>query len=210
VSRKPFVIAAVSIAMLGLSACATSPGTAATVGEHRITTEQVQADSTEVLAAAGRVGETPLDPAEVNRRQVNRLVTAELVDVAAEREGVTVTDAEIDALLLQAVGATDRATFADQLALNQLVPPSALEDFARTVALNQKLLEKTAPGAAEQAQAVAVVDVLGKLSTELGTDVSPRFGTWSPSDVSVGLPPNDISSPAPAATQLASGTVGSD
>ena len=139
-NRKPLAIGVVALALVGLSACTPRPGAAAYVGADKITVEQVQADGAEVIAAAAKAGQTKLDAAEVNRRQVNRLVTERLIAVEAARRGITVSDAEVDALLRQAIGTTDRATFENQLAASQLVPPSRLDAFAATVALNQKVV----------------------------------------------------------------------
>lgn len=207
--RRALVAGAALVTVLGLSACNQAPGAAAYVGDTHISTEQVQDEGAEVIAAASSVVQTPLDPTEVNRRQVNRLVTERLVDVEAERRGVTVTDSEVDALLTQAVGTGNRAEFEAQLAAGQLVPPSQIDAFARTVALNQKLIAAVAPGAAEAAGTAAIVKVLGDLSNELGTGVSPRYGTWDPSDLVVTLPPADLSTPVPVVMPSAEVTSGS-
>jgi hypothetical protein len=211
--RKTLLAGAALVAVVGLSACNEAPGAAAYVGDTHISTEQVQDDGAEVIAAAGPASQTPLDGAEVNRRQVNRLVTQRLVEIAAERRGVTVSDSEVDALITQAVGTGTRAEFETQLAAAQLVPPSEIDTFARTVALNQKLAAKIAPGADEAATNAALVKELGALSEEIGTGVSPRFGTWVPSDLTVGLPPDDLSTPVPVVTpdqQVTTGSVQTD
>ena len=205
-NRKPLVMAAAGLALLGLSACNPVPGDAAYVGDHRIAVSEVQDDTAEVIAAAAGVTQDPLDPTEVNRRQVNRLVTEQLVAEQAARRGIDVTDAEVDGLLAQAIGRSDRAGFEAQLAASQLVPPSRLDSFARTVALNQKLMDGLVPGGDESAKTAALVEQLGALSAELGTGVAARFGTWDPSQLTVGLPPNDLSTPAPQA-QVTGGTV---
>lgn len=208
-TRKPFVTAVVALSLLGVAACGSSPapGEAAYVGDQRITVDQVQADASEVIEAATGVSEAPLDPAEVNRRQVNRLVTQALIEQEADRRDITVSDAEVDRLIGQAVGEGDRDEFAAQLAAGQLVPPSGLVDFARSVALNEKLLAVVAPDVVDpNARTLELVRVLGELSAELGTGVSPRFGTWDAAALTVGLPPNDLSTPA-AEPQVESGTV---
>ena len=205
-SRKPFVIGAVAVTLIGLSACTPRTGAAAYVGDDRITVEQVQTDSLEVIAAAAKVSETALDATEVNRRQVNQLVTDRLITTLAERRGIVVSEAEVDALVRQAIGTSDRATFANQLAVSQLVPPSRLESFARTVALNQKVSAEIGPGLAPAAQTTLIIKALGDLSVELGTGVSQRYGTWNAQDLTVALPPNDLSVPA-VPVQVTSGTV---
>lgn len=198
--RAVAVLVGAALATAGLAACTPRPGAAAYVGSDRLTSTQVQSQTAEVIAAATAAGQTGLDPAEVNRRQIDRFVTDRLVAVEAERRGITVTDAEVEALIEQAAGSTNATTFANQLAASQLVPPSALDDFARTVALNQKLSAAIAPNAGQTAQAAAVVAVLSKLSTQLGTGVSPRYGAWDATDLTVALPPDDLSTPAPSAT----------
>lgn len=199
------VLVGAVLAPTGLAACTPRPGSAAYVGDDRLTVNQVESDTRAVLAAAASSGQTGLDPAEVNRRQVDRFVTDRLITVAAQRRGITVSDAEVDALIRQAAGTTDTATFADQLAASQLVPPGDLDAFARSVALNQKLVAAIAPGASATAQNTAIVSALGELSSQLGTGVSPRYGAWDPTQLTVALPPDDLSKPAPSATAATSG-----
>ena len=196
--RRLVTLAVVATVLASLSACTARPGAAAYVGGYRIPVSTVQSDSAEVIAAAAQVGQTGLDPSEVNRRQVNRLVTDRLIRIEAARRGITVSDAEVDTLLAQAAGDSSPATFANQLAASQLVPPSGLTEFAQTVALNQKLLAEIAPNASQTVQTDELVKLLGALSTQLGTGVSPRYGVWDPGSLSVDLPPDDLSTPAPA------------
>jgi hypothetical protein len=210
--RAVVAIAAAALVPLALASCAAPrAGAAAYVGDDRIMVEDVQDATAEIVAAAERLDTVEgLDTTEINRRAVNRFVNERLVLEAAERAQLTVSDAEAAALLDEAVAGGDLAAFADQIAVSQLVPPSQLDAFVRTVALNQKLLQVLAPGADEAAQNSAVVEALGALSTELGTGVSPRYGTWDPTDLSVTLPENDLSTPEPLPTSIISGTTGAE
>jgi len=206
VNRKPLVVGAIALTLVALSSCTNKTGAAGYVGSTRLPVSTVQSETAEVLAAATGVTQNQLDASEVNRRQVNRWITEQLILAEAARLGITVSDGEVDALIRSAIGSGDRTAFVKQLAASQLVPPSKLTDFARTVALNQRISAKLAPGAPQTAQTYAIVKELGKLSIQLGTGVSARYGTWDPTALTVALPPNDLSTPAPIA-QVTSGTV---
>ena len=210
--RRAVLAGVALVATVGLAGCSDQPGSAAHVGDAQISTTQVHDASAEVIQAASGLLQVPLDPAEVNRRQVNRLVTAELIEVAAQRRNLSVSEAEVDALLRQAAGSASGGEFEAQIAASQLVPPSELRDFARAVALNQKLAVVLVPKGDEAAQADAIVEELGAISEELGTAVAARFGTWDASQLSVGLPPDDLSAPLPVDpnAQITTGDVRSD
>lgn len=183
--------------VLALTACTPRPGAAAVVGDARITDDQVQSATAEVLEIATQLGASGVGPDDINRRQINRMVTDELIVVAAQRAGVTATDAEVEALIAEASIGQERDVFIREFTVSQQVPPSEFTDYVRTVVLNRKLLTSGPAGQSEQEATAALVSRLGELSTELDTAVSPRYGSWDPADLSVTLPPNDLSKPQP-------------
>lgn len=173
-------------------------GAAALVGGYKITENEIQGDATAIRDVVDRIeGQQPagaaLLPALVQNRVRTRLVT-----VAAAREGVTVTQGEIDQLVLANGGLeilAERLAQAD----GQWVPPDGVEDAARTLLLQQELAVKLAPAGSPQDQAVAVTEYLSDLAEELGVEISARYGTWDPALISVGPLPNDLSEPASGA-----------
>lgn len=197
--RRTAVLVAL-VALTGvLSGCdPAQAGAAALVGGYKITDQQVQTDATDVLDAIGAAGGVAPSGDALLRATVQRRVTSRLVSVAAEREGVTVTQGEIDQLI---EGSGGRETVAQGLAQaeGQWVPPSQVDDAARTYLLMQKLGVELAPNGTEQDQTLALQQYLVALSEELGVDVSPRYGAWDDSSFQVTGPLDDLSTPAPAA-----------
>jgi hypothetical protein len=188
------VIAAVAVTSAVLTACTNQAGNAALVGDVAFSETQVQADTAEVLEAADAAGGIQVENAAVAREQVRRLVTEELVDIAAAEQGIEVTAGDIDRSIAQ-VAATSggRDALELQLATQNGVPPSAFESFVRTFLLQQELLAATGapPGLAEQ-QFLAEI---AALSDEVGVSVSPRYGEWVPTELRVAEPPFDLAAP---------------
>lgn len=193
------------MAALLLSACdPMQAGSAALVGDVRITETQVNEAAAAAAAAAATIppGQSQgIDPTTLLRQNLNRLISAELLARVAIEEGITVTPAEVDALLVQAAAGATRADFEAQIASQTGVPPTDLESFARDFLVQQKLGQKLAPGADQAAQAAAVQARLAQEAAEVGVTVSPRYGAWDATNGGINADLNDLSVPAtPAAS----------
>jgi hypothetical protein len=189
-------------------ACTPNAGSAAVVGDTRFTVDDVQTDSREVIATVETAGAPAPDSAEVNRSQVSRLVTGELIRRLADQRGVTASPAEVDALVRDSLGGRTRDEFAEGLSLSELVPVSDFDAFAEVVLLNQKLVDTIAAESGAETANEALVEQLSALAEDVGVTVNPRFGEWDSETLSLGLPPNDLSTPAPvtADPEIVSGT----
>jgi parvulin-like peptidyl-prolyl isomerase len=208
VSTRTRGIAALAFAALllgALTACSESDdlaGASATVGDARLSVQEVQDRSAEVQEVAGTVGAPEPDGAALNRAQVGTWVRGELSALAAADAGIVVTDGEVDRFLEGVVEAngTTVEQLRQALALQQdfWVPPSLLEDYARSFLEQQALARKLAPEGSEQEQSDAVIGALSAVAEEVGVTVAPRYGTWDPANARVELPADDLSSPAPA------------
>jgi hypothetical protein len=189
------VIAALAVSTAMLTACTNQAGAAALVGDVVFSETQVQADTAEVLGAADAAGGIQVENAAVAREQVRRLVTEELVELAAAEQGVEVTAGDVDRSIAQVAATTPGGVDALelQLATQNGVPPSALESFVRTFLLQQELVAATGapPGLAEQ----QYVSQLAELSDEVGVSISPRYGEWVPTELRVAEPPFDLAAP---------------
>jgi foldase protein PrsA len=134
--------AAVSLAVvIGVSGCNTSPGAAALVGDHRISTDTLQAEVNRALADPQAEAQLGADRASFTRTQLGRLIHNRIVATAAAAHHVTVTPADID---------TQIASFAQQAGgMAQLlqqaaqggVPKGELRDFIRFYVMEQKLAD---------------------------------------------------------------------
>jgi hypothetical protein len=194
--------AAAALAAVLLSGCASSlAGSASVVGGVAVSDRDVSVSVDELLAqVAGVEGAQPIDEATATRVTVERYTRSLLFREAAAREGITVTQAEVDQIVAETIEGQfggDRVAFETALATQQAVPASEVAEFARDFVVRTKVVEKIAPTGDTE----AISDYLVRLSADIGVEVSPRFGTWDPANVSVGAVPDDLSTPAPAAPQ---------
>ena len=124
---------------------------------------------------------------------LNRLVTSELVNVLAAEKGVTVTQGAIDSTLQGYVQQAGGEAEVQNVLLQRNVAPSQIEAFVRTNVLAQMLGQALAPSADIQGQSDAVVAAVIETSMVVGTEVSPRFGTWDATKLAIGPVPSDLS-----------------
>lgn len=182
------------VAVLALSACSgQTAGSAAVVGGTRITDESISAEVENLLTAQGK----NVDDASPSMMAttLGRAVTTELVDQVATKEGVTVNEGEIDAVL-DAYGeqAGGLAEFEKYL-LTQDVAPDQITSIIRLNIQVEKLGAKLAPNESPDMQSLAVFQTIGKYSEQVGVEISPRYGTWDPANLTIGPPPDDLSVP---------------
>ena len=132
-ARRPrLILAAASMAAVAalLSACGNQQaGAAATLGDTRITERTLSNEVQAVLAAKGQPT-TSVDQA-LPPEMLSRLITIELVDELAAREGIVVTQGQIDEQLANYEGqAGDRAAV-EKLFIEQGVAPSQIESIVK-------------------------------------------------------------------------------
>ena len=184
------------VAAIGLSACAYQGGAVASVGDQRIQESELTTQVQQVLLAQGKSADT-VDQA-LTAQVLDRLVKGELVDLLAEKTGVTVTPGQVDAQLQAYDAQAGGRTEVERLFAESGVAP---QQIASVIELNLKaraLGAMLVPDGDDQAQGDALVQALGVLSEALDTQVSPQYGTWNPQQLGVGEIPNDLSVPAKA------------
>lgn len=203
--RRLITGAVLAAAVVGLAACnPAEAGSAAVVGPNRVTEAVVMQDAKEVLAEIQAQNAIAPSTDLLLRELVQRQVDIRLYNEAAKREGITVTQGQVEALITQAGGRTNvEKSFAT--ADQQWVPASGVDDAARVFLIQQALVEKLAPGQSTTEQAAALQKYLGDLSKQIGVSVSPRYGSWDAAKVAVVAPVNDLSSPAASPSASPSG-----
>ncbi|CAB4836239.1 MAG: hypothetical protein F2763_10135 [Actinobacteria bacterium] len=193
--RLAFVSAVISgavVAGLTLTGCgAATAGAAAVVGDTRISEQTLTSNVQEVLVAQQKSPNTS-DAALVSE-VLNRLVTSELVDILAAEKGITVTQGAIDSTLQGYVQQAGGEAQVQDILLQRNVAPTQIESFVRTNVLAQMLGQALAPTADIQGQSDAVVAAIVETSMVVGTEVSPRFGTWDATKLAIGPVPSDLS-----------------
>jgi hypothetical protein len=181
----------------GCSAAEGSAGAAAVVGDKQVSNSSVADAVSQVQAQLPTV---QYDAQKVTSDTVTRLTLALVVDAAGVAQGVVVTDSQVDSLIATTAKTQGGMNVVTQTLLTQdSVPESAIPDYARTFLIEQGIAAKMATGTSDGGQQ-AMLKYLGTVSTQLGTSISPRYGTWNPTTLSLGPVPNDLSSPAASAS----------
>lgn len=194
--RKSLTAAIAASLLLGLSACGgvDLAGSAATVGQERITDETVTDQVNYVVNALEIEHSNAL-----NRITIQRLINNDLIDRLAAENGIVITNGDVDSFLQQqAVRAGDQNQLA-QILLEQFgIPSTDVQSWARFNLQVLALQEKLAPGIDPQQQKTAVGIAAIKMADQVGVSVNPRFGTWDARKLAVSPPPNDLSESPPS------------
>lgn len=169
-------------------------GSAAVIGDSRITDETLTSQSNALTAALD------IPPsAKVNQFLLDRDLKQELVARLARKLGIDITPGQIAAFLDEQyqMGGGKEQTLA-QLE-QQGITPDAIDAVVLTqlqvIAIGQALL----PNGTEEQQSNAVLAAAIELSDQLNVTVSPRFGQWDAEQLGVNPPPDDLSAPLPVA-----------
>lgn len=197
-SRRPVrrrTVALAATAILGVGALAgcgpTLPGSAATVGQDRITDSELAAITDplqkELLGAA--------QPAQVNQAVLNRLIVANLIDDLSGQQGIAVTQGDIDSYIDQARIGLGGQEALDQQLLQSAILPSEIDTVVRTSLQAQRLGEKLGGATDPQIQQQKFSEALVAYTQTQDVRVSPRFGTWDATTLTIGPVPNTLSSP---------------
>ena len=192
-------VAVVSVA----TGCASAPsaGAAATLGSREISNDIVTTQVNQVLDERGTGAGAP--DAALVADVLQRLVITEIVDEGAVRNGVVVTQGQIDQAIAQAVAQLGGEDQLHKAFLDSNVPVEAIPNQFRLSLQVDGLGALLAPNAEDQARQEAVFRYAVDLGKELDTRVSPRYGTWVADELQIGPVPTDLSTPqAPQAEGL--------
>lgn len=194
-NKRPAAIAtALAGAALVLSGCGNgNPGAAAVIGPDRISENELASAVETILTAQGRPVGTPNE--ELTRSTLDRMVKEAIVDMAAQKAGVVVTQGEIDRALADYEVQAGGADAFKGILLGQGIAPSQADGAVKLNLQAQKLAQAIAPGADAQTAGLQLVGALGEFSQMVGTTISPRYGTWDAQTLSIGGLPSDLSVP---------------
>jgi hypothetical protein len=193
------VISSVAIAVLGLGALsltgcgANQAGAAALLGDQRISESELNAQVQGLLAAQGLPAQD--SSAEIITVTLDRLITTNLVNQLAEREGVAIDQGEVDAIRLQYLAQAGGQAELENLLLQQGVLPNQIDSVITLNLQVTKLGQELAPDQEPDIQGQAVFVAVSELSRELDTEVAPRFGTWDAENLTIGPVTNSVSEP---------------
>jgi hypothetical protein len=189
VSRKSFArtatgVPALAVIALAVAACSPQhPGAAATVGNTRISVTALNtAAAVTAQTPDATTGQLP-DRTTAVQTSLTQIIRDDLIADAAKTKGVTVSEADIQALLQQErqTNGSDEAT-----AKANGIPFAGLHAAVYQALLLNKLITAVAPGQTDQtAQSAALTAYLGKIATQEGVSVNPRYGAWQPQQFQV-------------------------
>jgi len=175
-----------------LSGCANQEaGAAATFSDGRIAESDLTSAVAAVLEAKGQATTTP--DLILVQQTLGRMITQRLVSELAEREGVEISQGKLDEMRVNYEEQIGGPEALEQAFLQENVAPSQLEAVLRLQLQAQELGYLLNPRGSAEEQGTAVFEAVSTLSEELDTTVSPRFGSWDPTTLSLGAVPNDLS-----------------
>lgn len=171
--RISLLTVAAVLALLVVSACDTSPGAAALIGSHRLSTSVLQDEVNTALAdpAVRTAVSTPAagspslggDRTGFTRQTLSRLISDELLNLVAAAHHVSATPAEVNAQTASFEQQAGSMSALQQSAATQVgVAPSQLQALIRITVLQQKLgtaLTATLPATQAQLQAQYKKDI---------------------------------------------------
>ncbi len=140
--RSSRLVASTGLAVLLLSGCGSGqvrPGAAAFVGEDRITVDTLQQVVERGLSDPQAEQALGQDRSAFQRQVLSRLVNREVLRAAAEREGVTVDDGDVDAQLQDFAAQAGGEEALEAQAAQNGIAPQDLQPFLRDVVLEQAL-----------------------------------------------------------------------
>ena len=187
------VIAVAAICALALSGCSTknNSGTALVVNGNTTTTKQITAQVDEIR---NEIQQLPVGTIEnipsvvmLTRMVVDRNITTELVDLALAKKNITVSDEEVQAFADSVYTQYGKDKILIQIMGTNGVSSTQVNSFMRLVYAENALAKALAPTQSQVGQTQALVDYVGSLSEEVGVKVSPRFGSWDPTQLQVVL-----------------------
>ncbi|MQA84742.1 MAG: hypothetical protein GEV03_09000 [Streptosporangiales bacterium] len=196
VLRKLLGLAVVAAA---LTACGQTPvkmGAAAIVDDERITTVQVQEAVRSFQEAHKRSPVPPEqlrlpDPQSLTRSELMLLLRFRIVEQAAEREGISVSEGEIDSFIAEQGSRRDL----EMRAMVGGIPPDLLREAVREALIQEQLAGRLAPDADPTQAAPQVQRYLVDLARDLGVRVSPRYGRFDYSSLTVVAADDTLSRP---------------
>ena len=183
----PVTVLSTVLCAVVLSGCATpvKAGAAAVVGDERVPTSSVEATTTSVREQAQEEDLGELDGATLNRITVERAIRSLLTAELAEREGVSVTEGEVDDYLARScAGRVSSSTSTHEHGVPSTELRGEVRDFLLRQKVGEELVEGTGPEV-EQERGAAVSEAFVALAEEIGVSVSPRYGTWDAQTVSI-------------------------
>lgn len=201
ISRRLKAVAALGVSGLAvtlLGACTPAKlGAAAVVGDQRISTTELNT-AVEQWQQAYTANPLPadrlqlLEPSKIPVSVLYNLVVYKLTDIAAQRQGVRVSEGAVDNAMASVP--------ADQLraqAITLGVPPQRIRDFVRFELEKQGIAKQLRPMVSGDGNALnlALAKVVTSTAKSIKIDVNPRYGTFDYAHLAISPDTGGLSRP---------------
>jgi len=200
IRRTLLPVAVAGAAVAALAGCNTAPGAAAIIGGQNISNSQVTGYVRDALSSPGYASGAP-DAATLARKELSLRIQQTLFEAQAAQDGVTVTDADVNAAVQQIQTQAGGKKALDSQALQSGIAPSDIATNVRISLLVDALARRagvsdpTSAQGQQEASAVAV-RALQIQSKRLGVRVNPRYGKWDPDRFAVAAQSLGLARPA--------------
>jgi outer membrane murein-binding lipoprotein Lpp len=180
--KKILTIAAV-VATLLLAGCS-QVGSAATVGDTKITQATVQGSIDAILSERAKVDTSQMQletGATLNVSQLRfHLLRTLLRELGAELQ-INVTKAEIDTRRASIIEQVGGETALPTALVSAGIAPEDLDEYIEAISYSDKISQKlVAAGVTEDQLGAEIQKLVVAKAKELGVTVNPRYGKWDP------------------------------
>lgn len=178
------VISALLVASSFMLLTACDAGTAAQIGDTKISINTVQSRIAEINAERTKFDTSQMQLSvgeELNRTEVRFLVISEIFKKLAEKSGIKITQAMKDAKkasILNSLGGTEQL---GQALVSAQMAPSDLDLYIEAVLISDELSKNAvASGISEADVGTAVQQLVKELTKTETVKINPQYGTWDP------------------------------
>jgi hypothetical protein len=178
------VISALLVASSFMLLTACDAGTAAQIGDTKISINTVQSRIAEINAERTKYDTSQMQLSvgeELNRTEVRFLVISEIFKKLAEKSGIKITQAMKDAKkasILNSLGGTEQL---GQALVSAQMAPSDLDLYIEAVLISDELSKMAvASGVAETEVGTAVQQLVKELTKTEKVKINPQYGAWNP------------------------------
>jgi len=178
------VISALLVASSFMLLTACDAGTAAQIGDTKISINTVQSRIAEINAERTKYDTSQMQLSvgeELNRTEARFLVISEIFKKLAEKSGIKITQAMKDAKkasILNSLGGTEQL---GQALVSAQMAPSDLDLYIEAVLISDELSKNAvASGISEADVGTAVQQLVKELTKTETVKINPQYGTWDP------------------------------
>lgn len=178
------VISALLVASSFMLLTACDAGTAAQIGDTKISVKTVQSRIAEINAERTKYDTSQMQLSvgeELNRTEVRFLVISEIFKKLADKSGIKITQAMKDAKkasILNSLGGTQKL---GQALVSAQMAPSDLDLYIKAVLISDELSKNAvSSGISEAEVGTAIKQLVKELTKTEKVKINPQYGTWDP------------------------------